>query len=503
MTVAARGTSAGDRLPSTGPGSGECGHGTGLTAPPDGNGSDQQATCFPMLVPRQLPPAPLRLAGRDAEVAALDEILTAPPGPVTVVVSGLPGAGRTALAAWWLRQHRHEFPGGQLYARLGGPHGPGEAPREVLGRWLRAVGVPPPWVPAATTDRIRLWREVTAGRHLAVLIDDVTSAASVTALRPGTGVAVVTSRRVLGGGPGAGFVQVKVSPLKRRAAAALLSQNLEGAPARAVGELAAVCGGLPVALRCAARLAAHGQIPGQLAARLEDEKARLIGCGYPRAEAAARAVIAAAVAHLDAPVARALRLLALCPGPEVSPALAAAILRAGRAHAGAVLDTLAAAGLADQPDLSRCQFHPLIQAYAREHAEQAFPPAERRAVTGRILAWYAEEATAAFPPLTGPPGHDQANAAVVTGWLDRNQPAMIGALAAAAAHRDHAGAALRLAGALWPLLRHRGCGDGQLAVARLGIRAACTCGDERGEARMRTRAGVALAQLGQPHQAAG
>ena len=44
----------------------------------------------------------------------------------------------------------------------------------------------------------------------------------------------------------------------------------------------------------------------------------------------------------------------------------------------------------------------------------------------------------------------------MTAWVDRHQPAMTTALRAAAARGDHP-AAVRLAGALWPLLGWRGC----------------------------------------------
>src|SRR5450755_4288302 len=87
------------------------------------------------------------------------------------------------------------------------------------------------------------------------------------------------------------------------------------------------------------------------------------------------------------------------PGPEISAGLAAAVLRVSRAQAGAVLDALAHAALVDQPDLSRVQLHALIHTHVREQAADAIPPAERRAVNGRILTWYAEEASRAESAL--------------------------------------------------------------------------------------------------------
>ena len=221
-----------------------------------------------------------------------------------------------------------------------------EAPHEILGRWLRAVGVPPAWIPPSYRDRRQLWQAVSAVRQLAVLIDDAPSAAVVAALRPRTGLALVTSRCALGG-HGGDITRVRVNPLRRRPAAALLADEqggtLAGLPHAA--ELARVCGGLPLALRCAARLAPSD---------------------------------------------------------------------------------LSAARLAEQLDAGQAQL------------------------------------------------------------VDR---------------REHPAKALRLAGSPWPLLRARGDHDGQLTVARLGIRAARAHRDRAAEARMQARTGHALTLLGQPGKA--
>ena len=467
---------------------------------------------FPPLVPRQLPEPLVRLYGREAELNALDATLAGGrPGPVTALICGPPGAGKTALAVWWLHQHREHAPDGYLYARLGGPSGLAEAPHQILGRWLRALGVPPAWIPSRYPERIRLWQAVSAGRQLAVLIDDAPSAAVITALLPSAGLAVVTSRRALGGRR-SDITRVRVGPLRRRAAAALLAPALGGSPAHppSAGELARACGSLPLALRCGAWLAGQaGPSAARLAEQLEAGQPQLIARGVPKAETRTRAVIDAAIGQLRPETARALRLLALCPGPEVSTGLAAAVLRVSRGQAGAVLDALARAALLDQPDLSRGQFHALVQAHAREQAAGTVFAAERRAVTGRILTWYAEEASRVESILARADGLGSITGAAdlivaqATEWADRNQPAMITALAAAVDRREHHAAALRLAGALWPLLRIRGCYDEQLTVARLGIRAARARRDRAAEARMQARTGQALTQLGQPGHAVG
>jgi tetratricopeptide (TPR) repeat protein len=487
-------------------------------APGDGSrGRGVSAGLFPLRAPRQLPGPPVYLEGRDAELSALGQLLAASkqPGPRAVTISGPPGVGKTALAIWWLREHWTRYPDGQLCARLASPHGAAGTPQEVLGRWLRALGVPAAWVPAGQPDRARLWQAVTAGRRLAVVIDDAPSAAAAAALLPGAGPAIVliTSRRALAAGPGSGLGQLRLRPLRRAAAARLLAREMAAAnrPATAgvVRELARVSGGLPVALRCAAQLTAHGAGPlASLAERMKADQATLAAQGVPRAEAQARAVIAAVSRELEPEAARAWRLLCLCPGPEVSVSLAACVLRISPEQARALLKDLARAGLLEAVACGWGQFHDLIQQAGRDQAVQDVPVLERHAVSGRALTWYATEAVRrrfvlsdASCPQQGIDTTYYLSPAQVVAATERQQPAMIAALREAAARGDHA-RAIRLAGTLWPLLEHCGGYDGQLAAARLGVLAARADGDAPAEAGLLTGAGRALRGLGRAGQAA-
>jgi hypothetical protein len=108
---------------------------------PPGYGGAVSPGRFLPRVPRQLPGPQVRLWGRETELTALDAVLAdGRAGPMTALICGPPGTGKTALAVQWPIQHGDQAPGAHLYARLAGVRGLDEAPHEILGRWLRALG---------------------------------------------------------------------------------------------------------------------------------------------------------------------------------------------------------------------------------------------------------------------------------------------------------------------------------------------------------------------------
>jgi hypothetical protein len=95
--------------------------------------------------PRQLPARPAHFTDRSGPLAVLADAATAGAGsPLVVVVCGAGGTGKTAVAVQALHEAAGMFPGGQLYAGLGGFSPGGRvAPAVVVARWLRALGVHP------------------------------------------------------------------------------------------------------------------------------------------------------------------------------------------------------------------------------------------------------------------------------------------------------------------------------------------------------------------------
>ena len=217
--------------------------------------------------PHTLPAPPGTFVGRFAELAALT-------GRGTRVITGLPGSGKTSLALRLAHELRDDHPDGQLHASLG----TSADPSEVLGRFLRLLGVQA--VPSDEVERAELFRARTRGKRLLVLLDDVVSASQVRALMPGEGPAtvIVTGRGSLGTLDG---THCRLGPLTPEESVALLAGvagarrvGIEPDAAAAVAEL---CGHLPLALRIAAgRLVARPAWPlAALAGFLADERTRL------------------------------------------------------------------------------------------------------------------------------------------------------------------------------------------------------------------------------------
>ncbi len=176
------------------------------------------------------------------------------------VITGPPGAGKTALALKAAHLAKAEFPDGQLYAGLGGI-GQARDPLDILRELLRSVGVPPGRIPPGLAERASLYRSVLAGRRVLLLADDAASAAQVRPLLPGTAdsAVVVTSSSRLADLEGAS--NLSLTGLTVDEAVALLGkiagwQRVQAEPGAAAA-IAMACAGLPLALRIAgARLAA-------------------------------------------------------------------------------------------------------------------------------------------------------------------------------------------------------------------------------------------------------
>ncbi|HLI41130.1 MAG TPA: tetratricopeptide repeat protein, partial [Streptosporangiaceae bacterium] len=336
------------------------------------------------------------------------------------VVSGPPGAGKTALALQVAHAAREFFPDGQLWVALEGASGRPRDPEEVLGELLRSLGVHGSAIPVGLAERAALYRSRLAGRRVLLVADDAASAAQVTPLLPGTvgNAVIVTSRATLTGLAGAGLVPL--SELAPAGAVAMLTRILgpgrAAAEPGAVGELARACGLLPLALRIAgAKLAARPSWPvAVMVGKLTDERRRLDE--LQTADVAIRPSLELSYQALNGSARRAFRLLGLLGPAEVGEWVIAALL--GEGDAAAVVTSLtdkslltpAGTGPAGEP---RYRLHDLLRAYAVERlADEA--QADQDAALDRALAGWLELACladGAMPrePFFPPAGHGPEN----------------------------------------------------------------------------------------------
>ena len=300
------------------------------------------------------------------------------------------------------------FPDGQLYVNLRGAEAQALDPPEVLGRFLRALGVEGHSIPDDVDERADLYRSLMADRRALILLDNAADEAQVRPLIPaGAGNAVmVTSRTRLAGLAGAQVIDLDVLPPEQ--AVELLGKiagadRVEREPA-AAQVIAALCGYLPLALRIAgARLAAkpHWRLQ-RLAHRLGEHQRRLDELTTGDLEV--RASVGMSYSGLGETEQRAFRLLGLLEVPDFASWMLAALLDISAPEAEEVADHLADAQLLDTigDDATgqlRYRFHDLVRLYARERAVADETVATRRAALERTLQTYFERAWATVRQL--------------------------------------------------------------------------------------------------------
>ncbi len=456
-----------------------------------------------------LPPATPAFTGRDAALAALP---VAPAGERSAVlvtaVGGMGGIGKTALAV----QAAHaalaggRLPGGVLFVDM---FGYDEARRldagQALEGFLRALGVPGEHIPAAEQDRARLYASVLAayaaeGRRILVVVDNASSHDQVRPLLPADGVnlAIVTSRDTLG------LLDARLVDLDVLATAdavELLARALEvrrpgdrrlAAEPGEARALAALCGGLPLALRIVAALLAEdpARPAASVAAALRSEHDRLDELAYD--DLAVHAAFDLSYRGLDADRARLFALLPANPGPDLSIAAAAALAGVRPASARRTLEALARAHLIERGGHGRWRLHDLVRLYARRLDGHDDPAAFARLLDHYVTTAQAARARldsiAERPAEPGFAGHAEAMA-----WLDAEY-ANLRAAAYAAVACGHREVARDLPEALRPYLRQRRFLDDWLALGAVAVDAAAGLGDERGRATALLSLGLALRQ---------
>ncbi|WP_301364351.1 AfsR/SARP family transcriptional regulator [Streptomyces xanthophaeus] len=418
--------------------------------------------------PYQLPPSVAEFTGREAEAATVAGLLRRPvtlpdddgegggsdghrtAAPLRpVVITGMGGIGKTALAVHVARLVRDEFPDGTLYADLRGfSSGGARCAHDLLARFLADLGVRPAVLPDDTDDLATLYRTAVEGRRILLVLDNARDATQVGPLLPpdGPGAALITSRHLLAEVPGVRMVPLR--PLGPDEQLTLLSKlcgadRITDEPA-ALADILTACGGLPLALRIVGgRLASRPSWPlALLAERLTPHRGRL----------QALAMGSVAVRHtfdmsylamrasgndLEREAARAFRLLGLWQPHAVTTRSAAALLGTTEHDAAAALELLVDANLVHSHEPDAYALHDLLGEYAAQRAAEEVTAPEQESAILRLLTWYARAVARACavashesqspPPLDGPQDPALpafAEEAGALAWTKRELPAI-------------------------------------------------------------------------------
>ncbi|WP_344532217.1 tetratricopeptide repeat protein [Streptomyces albiaxialis] len=480
-------------------------------------------------VPQQLLPVPGHFIDRECDVAELEELRSRHrgAGPPLIAITGPAGVGKTTLVSRWLGALRDSFPDGRLYADMGG-HSleTARSPGEVLGQFIRALGYDQ--VPVELAEQAALWRSLTAGRRLAVVLDNAVSAAQVRPLLLGEAdslTAVVSRRRLSGlAVDGAAFHHLGV--LSSQAAVELLSHRAGGLRTarepRAAHQVVTLCAGLPLAVCVvAARMAARpertfAELAGVMQRQLDRlEVLRLEG------DRAVDTALDDSYRALAPDLARGYRLLGLLPAGMFTTFEAAAGCALDLREAHRLLDGLLEANLLEEAGVhpatghTRFRFHDLTRLHASRRAtqEEEDPGAVRAETERRVLDWYLATATPvrsllvpghrplrrdyAYPPrhvLEFPDGDTALR------WLNEEAARLMRAVRTAAERGWHA-TCWQLADAMQPFFLRSRPYDLWIEAHRLGLAAAEHAGQAEGVSQMLTTGGAALRNAGQLDEA--
>ncbi len=313
----------------------------------------------------------------------MDALTPSDAGVPMIGIEGLAGIGKTTFAVHIGHAVAANFPDGQLFVDLG-------AADEPLAEALRGIGVPDADLPRSFSERVTLWRTLTTGRRMLIVLDDAGDDEQVRSLLPGSGgsAVVITARRRL---YGLAYVHwMKLDGLRPDDSVTLL-ELLIGADrvrpeAATVRELVRRTAGLPHLLQ-----AVGARIAARPAWTIADAMQRLgrpepgSPASPPECDAIERPY-ESVLAQLSAPQARAFSLLALADGPDIPLAAAAAALNLPIDDTARLLESLVDIHLLEPGGLDRYYYQEPLRVFARGRAQI---DDESQAALTRLVRFYS------------------------------------------------------------------------------------------------------------------
>ncbi|MFC5665034.1 tetratricopeptide repeat protein [Kitasatospora misakiensis] len=317
---------------------------------------------------------------------------------------GIRGVGKTAVVGRWLHERAEQLPRTCLQATLGpDTRGRPVDPVAVLEGWLDLLEVPRDGLsrePAALRD---LFRSVTSGKPVVVLLENAQTARQVEMLLPGShlSVVIVTSAVRLGGLRSRFDVEdLVVEPLTPAESDELLCRvgELDAAAEADREPFVRLCGGNPLALRMVAERLA--ELPPQhwpeLALRLREpmgrwELMRMDDFSFED-------LLDAFYRSLRPEQALVYRRVGLNPGPVLDRGALQALTGVDVGRLDGVLADLRALHVFEREEPGCLWLNDLIQAHAWQKAQDDESPDARESALDKVIEYYttcAEDAEAA------------------------------------------------------------------------------------------------------------
>ncbi|MGC1732923.1 MAG: tetratricopeptide repeat protein [Pseudonocardiaceae bacterium] len=476
-----------------------------------------------MAITAESEPSPGGLVGRDQELVTLLTMLDRRPGAAAgVVVSGMAGVGKTALAWQAARTAvgRGWFPGGALVVDLHGDDADRTAQvalERVYAALLRALdpSLPVADLPGTVEEQASAYHQLMAhldrlSRPVLLVLDNVGDIDQVTGLLPAGRAhrVLITSRHTLGELPGARLLEVDV--LGPEHAVELLGARRPGdsrlgADPAAAAELARLCGHLPVALQTIAVLVADDParpIAG-LVKELAEQTTRLPGS--PSQRWAGRAALTLSYGHLEDTPARLFRLLTMVPGGDVSAPAAAALADQPVDQVRASVAALTRAHLLECHRPVRWRMHDLVRLCATEFATAHAQHDGQDQAIARLLGHYRDTTHAATRRLSAVPTQPMSNsfdtAAHALDWLSAERANLVAAVTWAAGTPGRCEHAIDIALGLAQFLDRERYLEDWTVTATTAVHAATGLGDHHREGAALNNLGSALAEVGRFEEA--
>ncbi|MGV8126150.1 MAG: ATP-binding protein [Methanothrix sp.] len=338
-------------------------------------------------VPR-VPPPPQDFTGRGKE---LEEILKSFDRGATITgLRGTGGIGKTALALVMADRLKSRFPDGQIFLKLEGTSPNPLKPAEAMAQVIRAFRGSEERLPEDQNELQGLYNSVLDGKRILLLLDNAADDKQVIPLLPPKGcAALVTSRQnfTLPGMP----QPFSLDTMKPEEARDLLLKISPRIGDRA-GELARLCGHLPLALRAAASfLAVKIDLkPSAYLEELRSERTRLEKIGREGVDLEVEACFDLSYRRLPAETARVFRTLSVFPSDFDAAAEEAICQDEGHQHLSELL-RWSLVEFPKQEGEGRYHLHDLVRLFALSLQDRDKDLNLRHATYYQELLWKAND----------------------------------------------------------------------------------------------------------------